>query len=321
MNFLLVAAGFLMLFAGGESLVRGAVSVARRLRISPLVIGVTVVGLGTSAPELVVSVDAALKGLPGLAIGNVIGSNMANMLLILGAAATIHAMRVNRDAMRRDATAVMAATAVFALVALGGKAGLVHGVFMVALLAAFIAFTLWSDRRTGDAAADMHRHGIQTTGAPPGAGWFKPIASIGLGIALLVAGAEVLVQGAVALARTAGVSEEVIGLTLVALGTSLPELATSVVAAVRRHPDVCIGNVLGSNIFNLLGIAGAAAIVTPLVFEPKILSFDLWALIVVTALLIPLMLTGRRISRTEGVALLVLYALYITIQFTGLAGS
>jgi len=321
MNYILVTAGFLMLFAGGESLVRGAVSVARRLRISPLVIGVTVVGLGTSAPELVVSVDAALNGLPGIAIGNVIGSNMANMMLILGAAAAIQAMRVNRDALRRDATAVVAATAIFALVALGGNAGLVHGLFLVAALAAFIAFTLWSDRRTGDAAAEIHRHGIQNTGAPPGAGWFKPIASIGLGIALLVAGADVLVQGALALARTAGISEEVIGLTLVALGTSLPELATSIVAAIRRHPDVCIGNVLGSNIFNLLGVTGAAAIVTPLVFEPKILSFDLWALVVVTALLIALMLTGRRISRTEGVVLLVLYALYITIQFTGLAGS
>ena len=215
---------------------------------------------------------------------------------------------------------MVAATAIFTLVALGGQAGLMHGLAMVAALAAFIGFTLWSDRRTANAAAEMHRHGIQDAAAVPARNMIGALVAVVLGIALLVTGAHVLVQGAVALARIGGLSEEVIGLTLVAVGTSLPELATSIVAAMRRNPDVCLGNVLGSNIFNLLGIAGAAAIVRPLVFDLKILSFDLWALVLVTALLIAIMLTGRRITRTEGAVLLVLYAAYIAIQFTGLIG-
>ncbi len=318
MNFLLIGAGFLILIAGGELLVRGSVSVARRLNISELVIGVTIVGFGTSAPELMVSVNAALAGSTGIIVGNVIGSNVANMLLILGAAAAITAMPVNRDALRRDATAVVAATIIFSLIALGGIAGTGHGLVMLTALAAVIGFTLWSDRRTGDAAAEMHRHEALDKAAVPGSGWFTAVAAVVIGIALLMAGAELLVQGAVALARAGGISDEVIGLTLVAFGTSLPELATSIVAAIRRKPDVCIGNVLGSNIFNLLGITGVAAMVTPIVFTEDILTFDLWVLAFATAVLMVVMVTGRRISRGEGAGLLLLYAAYIAIHFSAM---
>ncbi|MHA1108414.1 MAG: calcium/sodium antiporter [Alphaproteobacteria bacterium] len=315
MNFVFIAAGFVMLIAGGELLVRGSVAVARRLRISELVIGVTIVGFGTSAPELVVGVDAALAGSTGITIGNVIGSNMANMLLILGAAAAIYAMPVNRDALRRDATALIAATFIFSLIALSGVAGMAHGLIMLTALAAILAFTLWSDRRTGDAGADMHLHEALDKAAVPGSGWFTAVAAIVAGIALLIAGAEALVQGAVAIARAGGISEEVIGLTLVAFGTSLPELATSIVAAIRRRPDVCIGNVLGSNIFNLLGITGVAAMVTPIAFTPEILAFDLPVLAAATALLMVVMMTGHRISRGEGAGLLLLYTAYIAFHF------
>ena len=316
MNFILVAAGFVLLLAGGESLVRGSIALARRFRVSPLVIGVTIVGFGTSAPELVVGVNAALAGASGITVGNVIGSNMANMMLILGAAAAVRAISVNPDALRRDGTAVAAATVLFTAVALGGAASLFQGMLMVAALAAFIAWTLWSDMRSGNAAAALHANSAERPDRMP-AGIWSMAAAIVFGIGLLVVGADLLVDGATALARAAGVSEEVIGLTLVAVGTSLPELATSIVAAMRRHPDVCLGNVLGSNIFNLLGVTGTAAMFTPIVFHPKILGFDLWALAAMTALMIVVMLTGRRISRLEGAALLVLYTAYIAVQFVG----
>ena len=316
MNFLLVAAGLVLLLAGGEALVRGSIALARRFHVSPLVIGVTIVGFGTSAPELVVGVDAALAGASGITVGNVIGSNMANMMLILGAAAAVRAINVNPDALRRDGAAVAAATVLFAAVALGGAASLFHGLLMVAALAGFLAWTLWSDMRSRGAAAALHERSVAQPGRMPGGIWGMA-AAIVFGIGFLIAGADLLVTGATALARAAGVSEEVIGLTLVAVGTSLPELATSIVAAMRRQPDVCLGNVLGSNIFNLLGVTGAAAMVTPIAFHPKILTFDLWALVAVTALLIAVMLTGRRISRIEGAALLVLYTAYIAVQFVG----
>ncbi len=307
----------MLLLAGGEVLVRGSLALARRCGISPLVVGVTIVGFGTSAPELVVGIDAALSGASGITIGNVVGSNMANMMLILGSAAAIGAINVNSDALRRDGTAVAAATAIFAAVALGGVANLVQGVLMVAALAAFLAWSLWTDIRAGGAAAALHRRGAERPDGMAERIWVM-VAAVVLGIALLIVGADLLVDGAAALARAAGVSDEVIGLTLVAVGTSLPELATSIVAAVRRQPEICLGNVLGSNIFNLLGVTGAAAMVTPIAFHPKILSFDLWALIAVTALVIAVMVTGRRISRIEGGVLLVLYAAYIAVQFVGI---
>lgn len=316
MNFILIAAGFVLLLGGGEALVRGSIALARRFHVSPLVIGVTVVGFGTSAPELVVGVDAALAGASGIIVGNVIGSNLANMMLILGAAAAVRAIDVNPDALRRDGVAVAAATVLFAAVALGGAAGLFQGLLMVAALAGFIAWTLWSDMRRGDATAARHERSVEQPGRMP-AGIWGMAAAIVFGIGFLIVGAELLVAGATALAHAAGVSEEVIGLTLVALGTSLPELATSIVAALRRQADMCLGNVLGSNIFNLLGVTGAAAMVAPIAFHPKILAFDLWALVAVTALMIAVMLTGRRISRIEGAALLVLYATYIAVQFVG----
>ncbi len=309
MDFVFAAAGLALLLAGGEALVRGAGAVAERLGASKLVIGVTIVGFGTSAPELVIGIDAALKGASGIMVGNVVGSNMANMMLILGAAAAVCAMPVSRDALRRDAAMAAAATAVFAMVALGGSAGAVHGALMAGALVTFIAYSLWSDIRAG---------GGGESEAHAGGNIWRPAAFIVAGIVLLMTGAELLVEGSLALARAAGVSEEVIGLTLVAVGTSLPEFTTSMVAAFRRNPELCIGNVLGSNIFNLLGVTGVAAMVAPITFHDKILTFDLWALIAMTVVLVAMMLSGRRVSRTEGVVLLALYGAYMAAQFGAL---
>ena len=315
-----IAAGFLLLFLGGEFVVRGAVALAQRYDVSPLVIGLTIVGFGTSLPELVVTLNAAFAGSTGIAIGNVIGSNMANMMLILGAAALILPIAVNPEAVRRDGLFMVAITVVFVLIGMGREAGLVQGLALVGLLAVYVVYSLWRDSRANDAAAALHREEAEELAGLPSKLW-SMIVAICLGFAALIFGSDLLVTGATTLARAAGVPEEVIGLTLVAVGTSLPELATSIVAAYRGHSDVCLGNILGSNIFNLLGIFGAVAIATPIVFAEKIVGFDLWALLAVSVLLIPFMMSGGRINRLEGLLLLGFYAAYVTCQFIGWGGA
>lgn len=312
-----IGLGFVLLVGGGEFVVRGAVALAQRFGVSPLVIGLTIVGFGTSLPELLVSLNAALSGSPGLAVGNVVGSNMANMMLVLGASAVICPIAVNPAAVRRDGLFVVMVTVVFVVVGMGGRVAAWQGAAMVAMLLGYVGYSLWRDIKRDDAAAGLHREEAEVLAGFPSALWSMLLAVIG-GFVAIGYGAELLVSGATTLARAAGVSEEVIGLTLVAIGTSLPELATSIVAAYRGHSDVCLGNVLGSNIFNLFGIIGVTAMAAPVPFADKFVGFDLWALLAVTLLLIPLMLTGRRISRPEASILLALYAGYVAIQFVGL---
>ena len=312
MNLLITLAGLFLLLAGGEGLVRGAVGIARRMGISPFIVGLTIVGFGTSAPELVVSVDAALAGSPGIAVGNVIGSNMANMMLIVGAAALISPLAVHPDAVRRDSVVMTGATVLFVAVAFSGTMTRPAGIGFVCALFLYLAFSLWWDSRQAGPAAILHGDEAAAVSVvlPPRL-WLL-ITAIVVGLIALVAGSRLAVTGATAVARDAGISEEIIGITLVAIGTSLPELATAIVSAKRGHADVCIGNVIGSNIFNLLGIAGAAAMVTPLSFELDIITYDLWALPAITVILIAFMMTGRRVERSEGAGLLLLYAVYVT---------
>ena len=319
MTFLSLAAGFVLLFFGGEVVVRGAVALARRFEVSPLVIGLTIVGFGTSLPELLVSLNAALTGAPGIAVGNVVGSNLANMMLIVGAAALVWPIAVNPRAVRRDGLCMAAITAVFIGIALRGTAGLNEGAAMVAVLAVYIGLSLWLDIRANDAAAQLHREEAEEVTGLPQRLWVMA-AAVAVGFAALALGAELLVGAAGELARAAGVPDEVIGLTLVAIGTSLPELATSLVAAYRRHSDVCLGNVIGSNIFNLFGILGITAIVTPVPFADKIVAFDLWVLAGVTAVLVPFLMSGWRVGRAEGTILLLAYAAYVACQFGGISG-
>jgi len=313
------AAGLALLLAGGEALVRGAVALAGRLGISPLIVGLTIVGFGTSAPEFVVSVEAALVGSPGISLGNIVGSNIANILLILGGAAALWPMAVHPDAIRRDGLVMLAATAVFVALALGGTLGRLHGAAMLVLLAAYVGWSLWSDRHGGKEAAELHREeaeaGEVIYGAPR-AGW-GIAASIAGGLVGLIIGARFVVDGAGGIARAAGVPDEVIGLTLVAVGTSLPELITSLAAARRGEADVAIGNVLGSNIFNLLGIGGVAALVAPMAVPPAILHVDLWVLAAVSAITVAVMLSGLRIVRAEGWVLVAIYAGYVAWEFAG----
>jgi len=316
-DLLFTAAGLALLLASGEALVRGGVALAGRLGISPLIVGLTIVGFGTSAPEFAVSVDAALAGSPGIALGTIVGSNIANILLILGGAAALSPMAVHPGAIRRDGLVMLAATVAFIALAQAGTLGAAHGAAMLAVLAAYVGWSFWCDRHGGKEAAALHREEAEAGriiyGAPRTA--WAIAASIAGGLVGLIVGARFVVDGAGGIARAAGVPDEVIGLTLVAVGASLPELITTLAAARRGEADVAIGNVLGSNIFNLLGIGGAAALAAPLAVPPAILHVDLWLLAGVSAIAVAVMLTGRRIVRAEGWILLAAYAGYVAWRF------
>ncbi|KYO51981.1 calcium/sodium antiporter [Tistrella mobilis] len=325
MTYLLLAAGLGLLFLGGELLVRGAVGTATRLGISPMVIGLTLVGFGTSTPELVASLQAALAGAPGIAIGNVVGSNLANILLILGVSGLILPVVVNPSAFRRDGTALALATIAFIVACLGGELGRIAGVIFLVGLAGYTLFSYISDRRSNDAAARMHAAEADFVSDEPQVKAMslpKGLLITAIGIAGVMLGADFLVGSAVEIAREFGMSEAVIGLTLVAIGTSLPELVTSVMAAIRRHGDVAFGNVIGSNIFNILGIAGVTALVKPIPIPPEVLALDLWAMAAATVLLLFFAWTGWRIGRRESGIFLAAYLVYLAAQLSpGIRGA
>ena len=301
--------GLALLLAGGELLVRGAVATARHLKISPLVIGVTLVGFGTSTPELVTSLEAAFRGSPGIAVGNVVGSNTANILLILGLSALIYPIACDPRALTRDATvAVIAALACLAVV-VNGTIGTTTGFVFLAALAGYVAFSLVQDRRKAGPAAALHQQEADLV-ARVGTGLWLSIGLAVAGIAITILGARVLVDAAMALAQTFGFSETIIALTIVAVGTSLPELVSSVIAAFRRHGDVALGNVLGSNIYNVFGILGVTAAVHPLDIPTQILRLDIWVMLAATAAMMLFAVTGRRLSRGEGAALFCGYIVY-----------
>lgn len=303
MVWLMLALGLVALFAGGEFLVRGAVGIARRFGVPPLVIGLTIVGFGTSMPELLVSVQAALSGTPAIAVGNVVGSNLANILLILAVAAAIAPVVIRPEAMVRDFVAMVLATLAAWGLMWTGEIGRLAGLALVAALALY----LWISLRSGAEVEDLGDD------APP-ALW-KSVLRVAAGLAALVLGAQLLVDSASAIARSFGVSEAVIGLTVVAVGTSLPELATSVVAAIRRHSEIAFGNVVGSNLFNLLGILGATAAIHPVPVDPRFVRVDMPILTAVTLGLVALAIAARGIGRLGGLAMLGGYATYV-----GLAG-
>lgn len=319
LNLLFVALGVLLLTTGGEALIRGSLAAATRMGVSPLLSGLLIVGFGTSAPELVVSIDAALSERPDIAIGNVVGSNISNVLLILGLCALITPLAVKPLALRRDAVTVVAASVLF-LILVGGSA--LERSDAAIFLAALSAYLIWAYRteRSGAApSAELHQaEGEEVTSLPKTALW--TIMAIVLGLVLLILGSQVLLRGAVGIAESYGVSEAVIGLTLVAVGTSLPELSISVIAAFRRHADVAIGNILGSNIFNLLGILGVSALLQPLPVHERILQFDQWVMLGTSVVLLLFLYTGRRLSRPEGAVLLLGYGLYVGLSFTVFGG-
>ena len=319
MNALYLAIGIGFLTVGGEALIRGSLAAARRLGVSPLLSGLVIVGFGTSAPELVVSVDAALNQQPDIAIGNVVGSNIANILLILGICALITPLTVKPLALRRDAITVVAASILF-LVLVGGSAlWRADGAILLLALMAYLVWAYRSERAHDTPASELHQaEAEELTALPESVVW--TVMHVITGLLLLIVGSRVLLKGGVGIAEQLGVSEAVIGLTLVAVGTSLPELSISVIAALRRHADVAVGNVLGSNIFNLLGILGVSALLQPLPVHARILQFDQWVMLGASILLLAFLYTGRRLSRLEGGILLVGYSVYLGLSFISFSG-
>ncbi|SIN85990.1 cation:H+ antiporter [Parasphingorhabdus marina DSM 22363] len=303
--------GFVVLIVGGELLVRGAVRVAEKAGMSQLLIGLTIVGFGTSAPELVASVEAARAGSPGIAWGNVVGSNLANSLLILGTASLILPMMVPRGPLGRDGGLAFAATIVLWLVATTSGTTVLFGAAFLALLTAYLIYAYWVERTRPVGASALHEKAealeVTDTHLHDEQPLWRAILVLLAGIVLIVAGGRWLVEGAVDLARLLGMSEAVIGLTVIAIGTSLPELVTSVIAAYKGASAVALGNVLGSNIFNLLLIGGVTAVIAPGSIPPEIAGYGLPLLIVASAVLLIFAITGRRISRWEGAILLTLY--------------
>lgn len=327
MMYLLVLGGLILLLVGGEALVRGAVSVARKLNISELVIGLTLVGFGTSVPELVTSLQAIEKGAVGIAIGNVVGSNIANIFLVLAIAAIISPVFVHPQALARDGTFMLAVTGVLCALLWFDQFNRLSGFLLLALLTAYLVLSLVADQRRQSAAAELHQAEGESVEAHYGLGVGLLIALAGL--AGVVIGANLLVNGATSLALSFGISETVIGLTIVAIGTSLPELATSIVAAYRKRGDVALGNIIGSNIFNILGILGITSLVSPFTVRGDITagalagaqpvsiisSVDVGAVVLSAGLLMLFAMTGRKIARWEGAVLLLGYILYMGLTF------
>ncbi|MCZ6744310.1 MAG: calcium/sodium antiporter [Alphaproteobacteria bacterium] len=319
MTFLQIAAGFILLLLGAEFLVRGAVALARRLEVSPMVIGMTVVAYGTTAPELVVSLEAALTDVPAIAVGNVIGSNIANILLILGAAAVIYPIACKPQALKRDGAVMLGAAVLMVVLGLTGAITAVQGAVMLFALITLTLYAYWSERRNS-ASADLLSREAEEFAEWPRSLWPSLLAVIG-GIASVVFGAQILVAAAVELARDFGISEAVIGLTLVAVGTSLPELATAAVAAYRRHPDIAIGNVVGANTYNILAILGVVSMVEPLTIPAQIVGFDIWFMLAATILLLAMILVRGGLSRAVGAGFLAVYGFYLVAEYTGIAAG
>lgn len=318
MTFLMFAAGLVALVLGASWLVRGASSMAASFGISPLIIGLTVVALGTSAPEIAVSVSAVLEGTSNLAIGNVVGSNIFNVLFILGASALITPLVVNRQLIRQEVPIMVAASALLVVLCLDGVLSFADGLLLTALLVAYTVLLIAQSQRarrvylentptTAEASAPATRSWADT--------WMGQIALILVGLGALVLGSEWLVSSSVSFAKALGVSDTVIGLTIVAAGTSLPEVAASIAAAIKGERDMAVGNVVGSNIFNILGCLGIASVVsgsTGLTIAESVQAFDIWVMLAVMLACVPVFMSCREISRWEGVYFLGYYAAYTT---------
>ncbi len=297
MVYLFLILGLVLLFVGGDWLVAGSVSVARRLKVSPLLIGLTLVGFGTSTPELLTSLLATYKGSAGIAVGNVVGSNTANILLVLGVAALLNPVQVKGKSFRRDALFLALSTLILVMSLAFGTVGRLLGFIMVGALIFYVVYSYKTEKEIPD---DSEKP------AP----LFTSLVRTIIGISLTLLGAKLLVDNSVELAKTWGISEAVIGLTIVAVGTSLPELATSIMSSIKKHNDVAFGNVVGSNIYNALFILGMTALFMP-VEIPAHMGLDMAIMSIATLLMIGIAFCYKKYSRLTGLVFLILYALYI----------
>ena len=316
-EFLFAGLGLIILLLAGDTLVKGAVNLSLRLGIPALIVSLTVVAFGTSAPELLISIKAVIDGVPGLALGNVVGSNTANVLLILGIPAMIFGMSAGSDT-RRSYIFMIIGTLLFMALAYFGPFTWWSGTILLAVLGLILvdsARAARDHRRAVDGAPtpDDEAQDDLLEEADPDMPWWQVIGYLVLGLIGLPLGADLLVDSSVVIAQAYGVSDAVIGLTLVAIGTSLPELATTVMAALRKHSDVALGNVIGSNMFNLLGIIGVAALVGPIPVDPGILRFDMWVMLAASLALVPFVFRNWSMGRLVGVIFTALYVAYLLL--------
>ena len=308
MTVVLFVIGLMLLIVGAEVLVKGASRLASVFRVSPLVIGLTVVAFGTSSPELAVSIQAATLGQASIAVGNVIGSNIFNVLFILGCSALIVPLIVSQQLIRFDVPLMIGLSVLVLIMASDGILGAFDGSLLVLSLIAYIAFVFIQSRK----AQSNDEVDADSADAPKKTSWIKDLAMVAIGLAMLVIGSDWLVDGAVALATHLGVSQLIIGLTIVATGTSLPEVVTSIVAAVHGERDIAVGNVVGSNLFNIMGVLGVASLVAPggIDIPASVVSFDLLVMLAVAIACLPIFFSGGIISRQEGALLLAYYVAY-----------
>lgn len=307
-----VVIGLVILLLAGDALVKGAVNLSLRIGIPALIVSLTVVAFGTSAPELLISIKAAMENVPGIALGNVVGSNTANVLLVLGIPALLAVMHTSECNTRKSYVIMLASSVLFIALAFRGVFDWTAGIVLLVVLAVILGDSMreaLAHRPAGKDADDEE----EPEGADPDMPWWKIILYLVLGLVGLPLGADLLVDSAVEIATIFGVSDTVIGLTLVALGTSLPELATTVMAALRRQADVALGNVIGSNMFNLLAIIGVASLIAPIPVDPEFLRFDLWVMLGASLLIFPLVFLARDLTRIWGVVLSALYLGYIAL--------
>jgi len=307
LSYVFLIVGFLLLIFSGDFLVKGAVSIALKLRLSTLVIGMTIVSFGTSAPELLVSIKAALGGHPDISIGSVVGSNISNIALILGITALVFPITVSKATLRIDWPMMMLSTLLFVVVVMDGELSAWEGILFIVFLISFIVWLIRNSRKGSAVPAAVDEVNKEEKNLP----LWKGVGLVGLGAVGLVLGADLMLKGAVEIARYYDVSERIIGLTIVAFGTSLPELITSCVAAFRKEADISIGNLIGSNIFNILAILGITSIIHPISVSSSIINSDNYILLGITFLVFPLMYFGRKLTRGKGFLLFFVYTTYL----------
>jgi cation:H+ antiporter len=310
LDYLYVICGFVILLIAGDALVRGAVGLSLKLGIPALIVSLTIVAFGTSAPELLISIKAALDGVAGLAMGNIVGSNIANVLLVLGLPALLFGISTKDASCKQNYIYMILASVVFISMGLMGSFTYVSGILMLSMLVV-ILFQAYRHAKQSRAALLAATEDVpQTDGR-----WWKIIAMLAIGVVSLPLGANLLVEGAVNIAQRAGIDETIIGLTMVAIGTSLPELATTVMAAYRKEADVAIGNVIGSNIFNLLGVIGITSLITTLPVSQAFVNFDFWVMLASSLVLLPFIWLKIDLGKLWGALFLAVYTGYICLLF------
>ncbi len=310
---LLCGLGLVILLLAGDALVKGAVNLSLRLGVPALIVSLTIVAFGTSAPELLISINAVLDNAPGIALGNVVGSNTANILLVLGIPALLATMHTSECNTRKTYLQMIAASVLFIALAFRGTFDWIAGAVLLTALTLMLGIAFRDAQNHREACRNGDNDLEDVEGADPNMSWWRISVYLVLGLIGLPLGADLLVTNATIIAKTYGITDTVIGLTLVAVGTSLPELATTVMAALRRQADVALGNVIGSNMFNLLAIIGIASFVGPMPVDPEFLRFDLWVMLGASVLLAPFVFMGRDLTRRWGVALTALYLGYLAI--------